>query len=252
MRLPYLLLFVLLTSVAVAAEEANYKLVLEDNFDGGKLNAELWDVKSGAKQRGSLTDEAVSIKDGVLTITTWSDTKVDFTGSIKMKKAKYFDFRRGKVEGRLRFNPTQGVTVFFGNDTDEEAKQQPQVNIDVFTSFGYEKGATYMSGVSWKDPSKSADKKEVEQRNTASVGKYWHTYGVEWDDAGYRFTMDGKVRMNVKNPEGIASQRGIELGCALPAGEHAAPKGGYGPKGKSKATYEIDWVKAWKYVEPPK
>jgi len=248
---PRLLALVLFAGTAFA-QDANYKLVLEENFDGNKLDSEIWEVRSGAKQRGSFTDEAVELKDGLLTITTWTDNKVDFSGSIKMRKAKYFDFRQGKVEGRLRFNPTKGVTAVFGNDTDEDATKEKQVKIDIFVSFGYEKGGAYMTGVTWNTPGKPAEKKELNQRNLTSVGKFWHTYGVEWDSAGYRFTMDGKLRMTVKSSDGIDARRGIELASPLAAGESAASRVGYGSKEKSKAIYEVDWVKAWKYVPPTK
>jgi hypothetical protein len=251
MSLRHLLTFVLAAGSAFA-QDANYKLVFEENFDGAKLDTATWDIQSNSKQRGNYTDEAVSLKDGVLSITTWTENKADLTGRIKMKKSKYFDFRQGKIEGRLRFNPMHGISTLFVAGTDEEDTKSPQVNMDIFVSWGFEKGAAYMTGVNWKDPGNASEPKEAKQRNIVAVGKYWHTYGVEWDGSGYQFTMDGKTRMSVKNAKGIAAHRGIDLGCVLPAAEHAGPKGGYGPKERSKATYEIDWVKAWKYVPPAK
>jgi hypothetical protein len=248
MPLPRVLL-VLLAAVA-GAQEANYKLVFEDNFDGDKLNREVWEVRTGNKQRGNYTDEALDVKDGLLSITTWTENKVDFTGLIKIKKAHYLACRQGKVEGRIRFNPAQGVSTVFSQETDIDDLKLPQVNIDIAVAFGYEKGAAYHTGVSWKNP--DGPRKELGQKNTVTVGKFWHTYGVEWDDSGYRITLDGRTRMTIKNAEGSATPRGIELGCALPARENASPKGGYGPKDRSKASFDVDWVKAWRYVPATK
>lgn len=250
--MPFPRLFLVVLAAAAGAQNANYKLVFEENFDGDKLNPEIWEVQSGPQSRGNYADEAVTLKDGVLVITTWTENKADLTGRIKMKKSKYFDFRQGKIEGRLRFNPAHGVSTLFLAGTDVEDTKIPKVSMDIFASYGYEKGAAYMTGVYWKDPGNASESKEAKQRNMVAVGKYWHTYGVEWDGAGYQFTMDGKIRMNVKNAKGIAAHRGIDLGCVLPGAEHAAPKGGYGPKERSKATYEVDWVKAWKFVPPTK
>jgi hypothetical protein len=69
MSLRHLLTFVLAAGSAFA-QDANYKLVFEENFDGAKLDTATWDIQSNSKQRGNYTDEAVSLKDGVLSITT--------------------------------------------------------------------------------------------------------------------------------------------------------------------------------------
>jgi hypothetical protein len=47
MPLPRLLLVVLAAVAGAFAQEANYKLVFEDNFDGVELNTETWDIRSG-------------------------------------------------------------------------------------------------------------------------------------------------------------------------------------------------------------
>ena len=251
MPLPRLLLVVLAAVAGAFAQEANYKLVFEDNFDGVELNTETWDIRSGNWYgRGNCTGDALAVKDGVLSITAWTEKKLHWSGRIKMKKAHYFDFRQGKVEGRLRVNPTPGVCAIFSNNTDEEDDKQPRVLVEIFSSWGGEKGRAYSTGISWADPSNAGQKKEQKREHEVSFGKFWHTYGVEWDGAGYRFTMDGKLRMTVKNPEGIDVRLGITLGCMLPTPEQTTYD--FGAKGKSKPIYEIDWVKAWKYVPPTK
>jgi hypothetical protein len=248
MPLPRLFLVVL--AAAAGAQNANYKLVFEDNFDGDKLNAEVWETEVRTKAKANYTEEAVTLKEGILTITTWTENKAHLSGSIKMKKAHYFGLRQGKVEGRLRFNPTRGISTLFGHSTDAEDDKLPQTHINIFASWGYEKGGSYVNAVSWKDPGKPDQRKEQNQEHKASVGKFWHTYGVEWDEAGYRFSMDGKLRMTVKDAKGVAAQRGIWLATSLPDTENS--KSNFGSKETSKATYEIDWVKAWKYVPPTK
>jgi hypothetical protein len=247
MPLPRLLL-VLLAAVA-GAQEANYKLVFEDNFDGDKLDPEIWEARTGNWYgRGNCTDEALAVKEGLLSISAWTENKAHFSGRITLKKSRHFGLRQGKVEGRLRFNPTPGICSIFSNNTDEEDTKLLQVGVEIFASWGQEKGRAYTSGVSWKNP--GGQKKTQVQENNASVGKFWHTYGVEWDDAGYRFTLDGRVRMTIKNAEGSAARRGIGLGCMLPSPENTTIN--FGPKGRSKAICEVDWVKVWQFVPTTK
>jgi beta-glucanase (GH16 family) len=251
MRLARLLLVLLAVTASAFAQEANYKLVFEDNFDGGKLDTETWDIRSGNWYgRGNCTGDALALKDGVLSVTAWTENKLHWSGRITMKSSRNFGFLRGKVEGRLRVNPTPGVCAIFSNNTDEKDAKQPQMGLEIFSSWGHEKGRAYSTGIGWADPNNGAQKKERKQEHEVSFGKFWHTYGVEWDEAGYRFTMDGKSRMTVKNPEGIAARRGITLGCMLPEPENT--KADFGPKGKAKPLYEVDWVKIWERVPAAK
>jgi hypothetical protein len=245
MRLSSLLLILL--AAAAGAQDANYKLVFEDNFDGDKLNTETWVAESAPHGQGNRTEQAVTVKDGLLKITTWNDNTGTFTGYIRMKRTRFFAFRQGKVEGRIRFNPAQGITSSFELGTDEAESLKSQVTVTIFSVHGYEQGLIYNTSLSWKRPGETLQK--IHQPQKISVAKFWHTYVVEWDDNGYRFMLDGKVRFTTKESEGTAGQRGIELGCGLPS---LGPKGGYGPKDKSKATYEIDWVRVWERVPAAK
>ncbi len=250
MRLHSLLFLVIFTGAALA-QESNYKLVFEENFDGNKLDPETWDIRSGNWYgRGNCTGDALTVKDGVLSITAWTENKLHWSGRITMKNSRNFGFLQGKVEGRLRVNPVTGVCPIFSSNTDEKDAKQPQMGIEIFSSWGQEKGRAYSTGIGWADPNNAAQKKERKQENSFSFGKFWHTYGVEWDGAGYRFTMDGKVRMAVKNTEGIAARRGITLGCMLPMPEQKSYD--FGPKGKAKPLYDVDWVKVWQFVPATK
>ena len=251
MRLARLLLVLLAVAAGAFAQDANYKLVFEDNFDGVKLDPETWDIRSGNWYgRGNCTGDALTVKDGVLSITAWTENKLHWSGRITMKSSRNFGLLQGKVEGRLRVNPTPGVCAIFSNNTDEKDAKQPQMGLEIFSSWGHEKGRAYSTGIGWADPNNAAQKKERKQEHEVSFGKFWHTYGVEWDETGYRFTMDGKSRMTVKNPEGIAARRGITLGCMLPEPENT--KADFGPKGKAKPLYEVDWVKVWERVPAAK
>ena len=249
MRLPLLPTFALLAACALT-HGADYRLSFEENFSGDKLNSEVWNVSSGSHQRGTYTDQALDLKDGVLTITTWTDKGTCFTGGIATKSGNFVAFRHGKIEGRLRFNISPGISTSFGSFTDQEFPQQTPVLINLVEAFAGDKGA-YMTAVYWTVPSNPNEHKQTKQKVVGPEGVSWRTYGVEWDDAGYRFTLDGKIvatddkSMRCDTPRGLML-RSVAFGKASPA------NGGYGPKNKSKNVYEIDWVKAWERTSAAK
>jgi beta-glucanase (GH16 family) len=248
MRLHRLLL-VLLAAVA-GAEEASYKLAFEENFDGSKLDEETWSTNSGIYRDGTYTDKAIGIKDGVMTITTWTEKGIFYTGAINTKSGK-LSVKQGKIEARLRFTPVPGMKMMFRSNTDYLDRDQPnRVGFNIFEAFSGAKGG-YLVGLSWGDPEDPDEKKGIKQSFAVTAGKFWHTYGLEWDDSGYRFTLDGKIVLTDKKAMRSITRRGINLQSDVTS-KAEAPRGGYGSKEKSRNIYEVDWVKAWERVPAAK
>jgi beta-glucanase (GH16 family) len=248
MRLTRLLL--VLFAVSAAGEEKNYKLSFEDNFDGDKINLETWDTKSGDYRDGTYTDQALSIKDGVMTITTWTEKGTFFTGGINTRGGK-LSVKQGKIEARLRFTPVSGMKLLFWSNPDYLDRELPNmVSFSIFEAFSGAKGA-YQVGLSWENPDNHAELKSIKQQFSVSAGKFWHTYGLEFDDGGYRFTLDGKIVLTDKKSIRSDRRRSIILQSDV-ASKAEAPKGGYGSKEKSKNIYEVDWVKAWERIPAAK
>ena len=250
MRLARLLLVLLAVAAGAFAQDANYKLVFEENFDGDKLDGETWGTGSGKYRDGTYTEEAVSLKDGALTITTWTEKGIFYTGSINLKSGK-LALKQGKIEARLRFTPVPGMKMLFWSDPDNLDRDQPnKVRFTIFEAFSGARGA-YQVGLSWADQNNPDEKKGGGQQFPVTTGRFWHTYGLEWDDAGYRFTLDGKIVLTDKKAVRSITRRSILLQSDV-ASKAEAPKGTYGSKEKSKNIYEIDWVKAWERVPAAK
>jgi hypothetical protein len=242
MRIPGLLLLILFAALA-GAEETKYKLAFEENFDGDRLDTETWSTNSGEYRDGSYTEKAISIKDGVMQITTWTENGIFYTGAINLKSGK-IPVQQGKIEARLRFTPVPGMKMMFRSDPDSLDRDQPnRVRFNIFEAFSGAKGA-YQVGLGWEDPENPDEKKGVMQSIPVTAGKFWHTYGLEWDDVGYHFTLDGKTMLTDKKALRGNTRRGINLQSDVTS-KAEAPKGGYGSREKSKNVYEVDWVRAW-------
>ena len=248
---PTPLLLVILFAAAVGAQESRYKLSFDENFDGDELDEQTWSkANPGVYRDGTYTDKAVSIKEGVMTITTWTENGIFYTGGINLKSGK-LAVKQGKIEARLRFTPVPGMKLLFWSNTDSLDNDQPnKVNFSIFEAFSGAKGA-YQVGLSWDDPDNSKEKKGVKQQFPVTAGKFWHTYGLEWDDAGYRFTLDGKIVLTDKKALRTSTRRTILLQSDV-ASKAEAPRGTYGSKEKSKNIYEVDWVRAWERVPAAK
>ena len=244
------LLCLLLSSAGLAAE-TKFKLVLEENFEGTALNEKICNIETGKRKDAVNSEKSVDVNNGQLTITTWTDTDgTTYCGFVTTRKK--FAITQGKTEARCRFAVAPGTQSAFWAQSETYGQGGPTaaatagVEIDILETTGVMKG-TYQYALHWGGYENPATHKESNQRFTTVAGKSWHVYGVEWDDAGYRFSFDGKVVATDKKCPGSKAPEYLLLTSESTAkswnGER--PKGGYGPKEKSKNTFEVDWVKAW-------
>jgi beta-glucanase (GH16 family) len=244
----------LATAMTVHAAEPGFKLVLEENFDGPELNPKVWNVETGKRRDAMNSPNAVDVKDGKLTITTWTDEQgVTYCGFVTTRR-KFF-VTQGRAEARCRFSVQPGTQVAFwaqsptyGRSGDPAQAAQDGVEIDIMETTGLMQSG-YQYALHWGSY-KAETHRTSARRFPASVGGEWHDYGVEWDDSGYRFTFDGKVvATDVKCPGSRAPQFLLltsESNVKSWNGER--PKVGYGPKDKSLNKFEVDWVRAWERV----
>ena len=255
-------LLCLLGAAAFAAEPA-FKLVLDENFDGPALDEKIWNIETGKRRDSLNSPKAVDFKDGVMKITTWTDTDgTTYCGFVTTRKK--FHMIQGKTEARCRFSVQPGTQIAFwaqsptyGKSGKAAGAAEDGVEIDILETTGLKKGG-YQSVLHW-GPYGGIYKNMKEKRDSSvqhpdPVGAEWHVYGVEWDDTGYRFTFDGKVAWtDVKCPGSKAPEFLLftsESNIKSWNGER--PKEGYGLKDASKNTFEVDWVKAWERVPAAK
>lgn len=240
----------LLPSTIYAAEPA-WKLTLDDNFDGTELNSKIWNIETGKRRDAMNSPLAVDVKDGKLLITTFTDEKgVTHCGFVTSRKK--FLVTRGKTVARCRFSVLPGTQVAFwaqsptyGKSGDPAKADEDGVEIDIMETTGLMKGA-YQYALHWGSY-KPVTHKSSNRKFPAPVGDQWHEYGVEWDETGYRFTLDGKV---VATDEKCPGSKAPEFllftsESTIKSWNGERPKEGYGAKATSSNTFEIDWVKVW-------
>jgi beta-glucanase (GH16 family) len=254
-RIPFISVAALVGSLAsIHAAEPAWKLTLDENFDGTELNPRIWNVETG-KRRDAMNDpSAVDVVDGKLVITTYTDQKgITYCGFVTSRKR--FFVTQGKAVARCRFSVQPGTQVAFwaqsptyGRSGDPARAADDGVEIDIMETTGLMKGG-YQYALHWGSY-KPTTHKSSNRKFPAPVGDQWHDYGVEWDDTGYRFTLNGAVvTTDTKCPGSKVPEFLLftsESNIKSWNGER--PKNGYGPKKTSANRFEIDWVKAWERV----
>lgn len=249
----------LLLGATAAAAEPTFKLVLEDNFDGDALNAQTWNVETGPRRESLNSPKAVDVKDGALKITTWTDVDgTTYCGFVTTRKK--LAVVQGKVEARCRFSVQPGTQIAFWSQSPTYGKSGTAagaatdgVEMDILETTGLKKGG-YQSVLHWGPYKSPTEKKASSVQHPANVGAAWHDYGVEWDDAGYRFTFDGKIAWTDTKCPGSKAPQFLLLTSEsnIKGWNGERPKEGYGLKDASKNTFEVDWVKAWERLPAAK
>ena len=236
---------------ALAAAEPGWKLVLDEHFTDSALDPNLWNVETGKRRDAVNSVESVDVKDGKLVITTFTDEQgVTHCGFVTTRKK--FLVKQGKTEARCRFSVQPGTQVAFwaqsptyGRSGDPAQAAEDGVEIDIMETTGLMSGA-YQYALHWGSY-KAPTHQTSNRRFTGRTGDQWHDYGVEWDDTGYRFTLDGKVvAADVKCPGSkVPEFLMLTSESNIKSWNGERPAKGYGPKASSINTFEIAWVKVW-------
>lgn len=244
---------------AITAAEPAFKLVLEDDFNGTELNEATWTIETGKRRDALNSPKAVDVTDGVLRITTWTDTDgTTYCGFVTTRKK--FAITQGKTEARCRFSVEPGTQVAFWVQSPTYAKSGMAANaaddgveIDVLETTALKKGG-YQSALHWGPYKHPTEKRFLSSQHPTNVGGEWHDYGVEWDDSGYRFTFDGKVVWTETKCPGSKVPQFLLLTSEsnIKGWNGERPEHGYGRKDASKNIFEVDWVKAWERVPEAK
>jgi len=199
-----ILLAVLLTATAVRAEPPKgYRLVWEDNFDGDQLDKAKWTPETYVRRGNPLSADAVTVKGGVLTITTYTEGGKHYTGFITTKGK--FETTHGYFEARIRFNSSPGQWGAFwlhsptiGKPVGDPAKAGTEIDIvehRARSDKGEDVSNLLSMNLHW-DGYQPKVHQHAGHRTTAPVGTpslqgHWHTYGLLWTAEGYTFSLDG-------------------------------------------------------------
>ncbi|HZZ85153.1 MAG TPA: glycoside hydrolase family 16 protein [Anaeromyxobacteraceae bacterium] len=235
-----------------------YHLLWHDEFDGAGLDPTKWTASTGPRRDATLTTDAISVHDGLLTVTTYTDGGKHYTGFLTTGSA--FQPTFGYFEARIRFNDAPGEWCAFwllsptnGVPLGDPATAGAEVDIvehRVTDPKGWDALRDLVKEeVHWDGY--GADRKDSPEHTVPLAGGgpvqgAWHTYSVLWTDAGYWFYADGSLLWNYD--QGL-SKRGeqVLLTCEVEDGTWAGyvPAGGYGSLASSATHMDVDWVRVW-------
>ena len=242
-------------TIAANSATADYKLVLEENFEGTSLNPKIWNIETGKRRDAVNSAEAVDVRNGKLVITTWTNPEGKTLCGFVTTRRKV-EVVMGKLEARCRFNVLPGTQVAFWAQSQTYGKSgkatgapMDGVEIDIMETTGVMKGE-YQYALHWGPYGSPTEKRISSKHFKNRVGGEWHTYGVEWDATGYRFSRDGQIVATDTTCPASRAPEFILLTSEsnIKSWNGERPATGYGSKSQSTNLFEVDWVKAWERV----
>lgn len=233
-----------------------YKLVWQDEFDGATLDASRWTALSGPRRGAVETPDSVSVANGLLTLTTFTQDGVHHTGFVSSEG--HFAARYGYFEARVRFHDAPGAwcafwisahSVDFGGDPGVNGTEIDVVEHRVTDQGGWTELADMVAlNVNWNGygPQKQTAQLVTHLPDGSKVQGQWHTYGVLWTETGYVYYVDG---LEIWRPDAPVSHTAedVRLTCEVEDGTWAGyvPAGGYGSLATSTTRMDVDWVRVY-------
>ena len=234
-----------------------YRLLWHDEFDGAALDTSRWAVYVGPRRDARNAAEAVSVADGVLTITTYTDSGTHFTGFLDT--AGKFLTTYGWFEARMRFESSPGEWGAFwlnspgmGRPVGDPSAAGAEIDVvehRARDSAGADISNRYVINVHWDGY--GADHKHAGGGGAPATGAAplqgaWHVYALRWTADGYAFYLDGVEQWATRS--GVSRRpEFIKLSCEVQDRSWAGsvPPGGYGSRERSATRMQVDWVRVW-------
>ena len=242
---------------SLGAPRPGYRLVWHDEFEGSALDTTAWTVYAGPRRDARNSPDAVSVADGMLTVTTYSGDGTHVTGFLDTARKLLWTY--GWFEARVRFESSPGEWGAFwmsspaiGNPVGDPGAAGAEIDIVEHRSrdtAGADISNSYVANVHWDGY--GADHKHAGGSGAPPAGATplqngWHTYALLWTADGYEFFLDG-VRQWATG-EGVSRRpEFIRLTCEVQSASWAGsiPAGGYGSRTRSTTRMQVDWVRVW-------
>ncbi len=229
-----------------------YQLVGSDEFNGTELDTSKWTVN--AEEWGNATNSAsaVSVADGLLTITAYTEDGKHFAGLVESSGAVLFGF----IEARVRFQSSPGVAAAFwlqsyqnGEPVGDPATDGAAIAIAQHLAVDKDGSDAYKMvdvSVQWDVYGDNENEKwdGFSVIRPESFNGVWHTWAVLWTDKGYEFYMDGVKQWMTSN--GLSKhEEHLCFSSVVSDWTGPVPSGGFGSLEDSTTKMEVDWVRVW-------
>lgn len=233
-----------------------YVLTWQDEFDGTALDTSRWTAVTGPRRDAVNTADAVSVKDGDLAVTTYTDAGLHKTGFLTTDGK--FETTYGYFEARIRFSDAGGEWCAFWlqsptNGTPKGDPAHAGVEIDVVehrvtdqSGFPFENYVALNLNWDGYGPDRQNRQKVLQVPGGPTLQGEFHTYGVLWDASSYTFYVDAIPLWTTSDAVSQRSET-LQLTCEVSDADWAGfvPKGGYGPHGQSTTGMQVDYVRVW-------
>ena len=234
-----------------------YRMVWHDEFDGAALDTARWTAYAGPRRDARNSVDAVTVANGLLTITTYTEAGVHRTGFIDT--ARRFLATFGWFEARMRFESAPGEWGAFwlqsptmGNPVGDVATAGTEIDVvehRAVDTDGRDIANTYAINLHWDGygaAHQHAGGTGAPEPGAAPLQGGWHTYAIHWTDQGYAFYLDGVRQWS--SALGVSRRpEFIKVTCEVQHGSWAGaiPVRGYGTREGSSTRMQLDWVRVW-------
>lgn len=262
-RISPFLAFALMALVVQAEPPSSYRLAWQDNFDGEKFDASKWTAMVGPRKGGQSAADAVAVKDGVLSITTYTKDGKHYTGFLSTKGK--FETTYGYIEAAIRFKTTPGQWGAFwmmpptmGKPLGDPATAGTEIDIVEHRASdkkGEDLCGMYVINLHWDGYGKDHKTKGTKVTPAFSalpLPGEWHTYALHWTPERYTFYYDGVEKWATTNAVSRRSEY-LLLTCEIQDKSWAGncPAEGYGSLLDSKTKMDVDWIRVWQAPAKP-
>jgi beta-glucanase (GH16 family) len=236
----------------LAAPPANYQLQWSDEFDGPMLDTNKWVHWLPGKRNDSLNvPDAVTVSNGLATLTTYTEGGKHFTGMISTQGK--FEPVHGYWEARVAYTDSVGMWSAFwlqsptmGRPLGDPGKAGVEIDICEHRQVS-DKGENLAEKVQhtlhW-DGYGQQHKSKGHLTPAMHLDDGFHIYGCEITEAGYKFFVDGQLTWTVTEAASNAKEFAI-LSSEIKAGAWAGeiPASGYGNRDTSRMKMTVDYVR---------
>jgi len=256
---------------ALAAPPAGYTQVWADEFDGASLDTTHWSHAYTGNYRDAVnTPDAVSVANGNLTITTYTDAGKHYTGFIGTR-SKYQPLY-GYIEARIRMVNTPGnwsafwmfvTTVGTTLDPHNDGTEPDIAEHRAVDAAGNNISDGVNSALHW-DGYGANHKSASSGVRGAGLSSGYHTYAMEWTPDFQKFYIDGAYLYTINNaPETSPPQPPASTVSAIAPVSRVSeflylsteilnnnwagniPAGGYGSLATSTTRMDVDYVRVY-------
>lgn len=253
---------VLICLVLILPIKANppdgYELFWFDEFKSDKLDLSKWNYYDTGKRRNAInTPDAVSVKDGSLVISTYTENDVHYTGMVSTKGI--FETRYGYWEARIKFSDAPGTFSDFWLHSRNIGKpwydpKNAGVEIDIVEHREIDNDWNTISGINsinlhWGDYEEHHQWDGTETYDF-NIGNGYHLFGLEWTPTFYKFYIDDILVWTHMSVISDAYQFVIfstEIDHMEWSGP--VPRYGYGNKKNSSTKMHVDYFRYYKPIQ---